>query len=54
MLSQNIIADAGYGFENNYHFIEDYFPNCNVFIPYSTMLKEESHKWKVDDRRIMN
>ena len=54
MLSQNIIADAGYGSETNYRFIEDHFPNCNAFIPYSTMLKEESHKWKVDDRKVMN
>ena len=49
-LSQNIIADAGYGSEANYRFIEDNFPNYNAFIPYSTMLIEESRMWKSDDR----
>lgn len=53
-LSQNIIADAGYGSEANYRFIEDNFPNYNAFIPYSTMLIEESRKWKSDDRKVMN
>ena len=28
VLSKNIIADAGYGSETNYCFIEDQFPNC--------------------------
>ena len=54
VLSKNIIADAGYGSETNYRFIEDQFPNCNAFIPYLTMLKEASHKWKADDHKAMN
>ena len=48
-LFQNIIADAGQGSETNYH-----FPNCNVFILYSTMLKEENYKWRTDDRKVMD
>ena len=49
-----IVADAGYGSESNYKYIEDELPNCTALIPYSTMLKENSRKWRSDDRKVMN
>ena len=54
VLGQAIVADAGYGSERNYKYIEDELPNCTVLIPYSTMLKENSRKWQSDDRKVMN
>ena len=53
VLGQAIVADAGYGSERNYKYIEDELPNCTVLIPYSTMLKENSRKWQSDDRKVM-
>ena len=49
-----IVADAGYGSESNYRYLEDQFQDHTVLIPYGTMLKENSRKWKSDDRKIMN
>lgn len=54
VLGQAIVADAGYGSERNYKYIEDQLPNCTALIPYSTMLKENSQKWRSDDRKVMN
>lgn len=31
IISQNIIANAGYGSEINYHFIEDQLPDYSIF-----------------------
>lgn len=53
-LGEYIVADAGYGSERNYRFIEDKLPNHVAIIPYSTMLKENSRKWKSDDNKVMN
>ncbi|MBW1606399.1 IS1182 family transposase [Lactobacillus sp. Sy-1] len=53
-LGKYIVADAGYGSENNYRFIEDNLPNHIAIIPYSTMLREQSRKWRSDDRKVMN
>ncbi|MHA8138005.1 IS1182 family transposase [Lactobacillaceae bacterium Scapto_B20] len=53
-LGKYIVADAGYGSESNYRFIEDKLTNHISIIPYSTMLKENSKKWKSDDRKVMN
>lgn len=53
-LPQFIVADAGYGSESNYRFIEDELPHHTALIPYGTMLKEDSRKWKSDERKIMN
>ena len=54
VLGKEIVADAGYGSERNYRYIEDKLPDCTALIPYSTMLRENSRKWKSDDRKVMN
>lgn len=54
VLGREIVADAGYGSESNYKYIEDELPDCTALIPYSTMLKENSRKWRSDDRKVMN
>ena len=54
VLGKEIVADAGYGSERNYRYIEDELPDCTALIPYSTMLRENSRKWKSDDRKVMN
>ena len=46
VLGKEIVADAGYGPEHNYRYIEDELPDCTALIPYSTMLRENSRKWK--------
>ena len=53
-LGATIVADAGYGSESNYRFLEDNLPEHMALIPYGTMLKENSKKWKSDDRKVMN
>lgn len=53
-LEDYIVADAGYGSEANYRYIENQLPNQTALIPYGTMLKEQSKKWKSDDRKVMN
>ena len=54
VLGREVVADTGYGSERNYKFIEDELPNCTALIPYSTMLKENSRKWRSDDHKVMN
>ena len=54
VLGKDIVADAGYGSESNYKYIEDELPDHTAVIPYSTMLKENSRKWQSDDRKVMN
>lgn len=54
VLGDYIIADAGYGSESNYRFIADHLPEQTPLIPYGTMLKENSRKWRSDDRKVMN
>ena len=54
VLGREIVADAGYGSERNYKYIEDELPDCKALIPYSTMIKENSRKWSSDDRKVMN
>lgn len=49
-----IVADAGYGSEKNYRHLEDEYPQHMALIPYGTMLKEQSKKWKSDERKVMN
>ena len=53
-LPMHIVADAGYGSEQNYRYLEDELPNHTALIPYSTMLKEQSKKWQSDERKVMN
>jgi hypothetical protein len=54
VLGHTIVADAGYGSESNYRYLEDEFGQHTVLIPYGTMLKENSRKWQSDDRKVMN
>ncbi|WP_353726726.1 IS1182 family transposase (plasmid) [Lactiplantibacillus plantarum] len=54
VLGHTIVADAGYGSESNYRYLEDEFGQHTVLIPYGTMLKDNSRKWKSDDRKVMN
>ncbi|WP_434737681.1 IS1182 family transposase [Limosilactobacillus sp.] len=54
VLGREIVADAGYGSERNYKYLEDELPDCTALIPYSTMIKENSRKWRSDDRKVMN
>lgn len=54
VLGREIVADAGYGSERNYKYLEDELPDCTALIPYSTMIKENSRKWCSDDRKVMN
>ena len=54
LLDSTIIADAGYGSEENYRFIYDTLNSSTALIPYGTMLKENSRKWKSDDTKVMN
>lgn len=49
-----IVADAGYGSESNYRYLEDELPQHMGLIPYGTMIKERSKKWKTDERKVMN
>lgn len=53
-LPRYIVADAGYGSEQNYRYLEEERSNHTALIPYSTMLKEQSKKWQSDERKIMN
>lgn len=53
-LGRYIVADAGYGSEPNYQYLEDELPEHTALIPYGTMLKENSRKWQSDDRKVMN
>ena len=55
VLGWESVADAGYGSERNYKYIEDELSDCTALIPYSTMIKEEnSRKWRSGDRKVMN
>lgn len=51
---RHIVADAGYGSESNYRYLEDELPHHTGLIPYGTMFKEQSKKWKTDERKVMN
>lgn len=53
-LGKYIVADAGYGSEANYRFIEDELADHTALIPYGTMLKENSRKWRSDEKKVMN
>ena len=48
----NIIADAGYGSEENYEYLES--AQIEHFVKYNTYHKEKSTKWKKDVLRIQN
>lgn len=45
MLGTTIIADAGYGSESNYRYLEDELEqHIALILPYGTMFKENSRK----------
>ena len=52
--TQVFVADAGYGSESNYRYIEDAYPQLTTIIPYNTYIKEQSKRWWTDDQKIMN
>jgi len=51
-LPKNIIADAGYGSEENYEFLES--EPLKHFVKYNTFHKEKSKKWQKDVTRVQN
>ncbi|WP_232842699.1 IS1182 family transposase, partial [Lactobacillus sp. HBUAS51381] len=53
-LGKIVVADAGYGSESNYRYCEDELDEHTFLVPYGTMLKENSRKWRSDDRKVMN
>lgn len=48
----NIIADAGYGSEENYEYLEEH--EIQHYVKYNTFHKEASKKWKDDPTKIQN
>jgi len=51
-LPNNIIADAGYGSEENYELLES--ENVTGYVKYNTFHKEASRKWKEDPTKVQN
>ncbi|MFD2682714.1 IS1182 family transposase [Bacillus seohaeanensis] len=51
-LPQNVIADSGYGSEENYAYLED--KNRTAYIPYNTFEKEKKKSWKTKIERVEN
>lgn len=48
----NIVADAGYGSEENYEYLES--KKLTGYVKYNTFHKEASKKWKSDLTRVQN
>jgi hypothetical protein len=46
ILPRNVIADAGYGSEENYEYLEA--EEVTAYVKYNTFHKEDSTKWKKD------
>jgi len=51
-LPTNIVADAGYGSEENYEYLEQ--EKLGNYVKYNTFHKEASKKWKNDITRVQN
>jgi hypothetical protein len=51
-LPKNVIADAGYGSEENYEYLED--NGVQHFVKYNTFHKESSKEWKEDVTKVQN
>ena len=51
-LPENIVADAGYGSEENYEFLES--EKVEHFVKYNTFHREKSKKWRKDAMRVQN
>lgn len=47
-----LVADAGYGSEENYEYLEK--NDVEVFVKYNYFYKDQSKKWKTDPFRIDN
>ena len=53
-LESIVVADMVYGWEANYRFFENEMSEVTAFIPYNTIFREASHKWRSDDSKVMN
>ncbi len=51
-LPKSITADAGYGSEENYEYLEE--EKVEHFVKYNTFHKEKTKKWKNDATRVQN
>lgn len=51
-LPKNVIADAGYGSEENYEYLQK--EDLNNYVKYNTFHKEASKKWKNDLSKVQN
>jgi transposase len=51
-LPANIVADAGYGSEENYDYLED--QQLGNYVKYNTFHKEATKKWRTDPTRVQN
>ena len=51
-LPANIVADAGYGSEENYAFLEE--QRVGNYVKYNTFHKEATKKWRTDPTRLQN
>lgn len=51
-LPENIVADAGYGSEENYEYLEA--EQLTGYVKYNTFHKEASRKWKKDVLKVQN
>ena len=51
-IPKNVIADAGYGSEENYEYLEGH--GITGYVKYNTFHKEHSRKWREDPTKIQN
>jgi len=51
-LPKNVIADAGYGSEENYEYLEE--QEITGYVKYNTFHKEAGKEWKNDPTRVQN
>lgn len=51
-LPNNVVADAGYGSEENYEYLQE--AKLGNYVKYNTFHKEASRKWKSDLTRVQN
>lgn len=51
-MPKNIVADAGYGSEENYEHLQEL--ELGNYVKYNTFHKEASRKWKKDPTRVQN
>jgi transposase len=51
-LPENVTADAGYGSEENYEYLEE--KEITHFVKYNTFHKEATEKWKKDPTKVQN